>query len=153
MANNNIELVRKLRAQTGVSIGECQKALNESQGDFDAAIHILKSHGAKIAAIKKDRKTEQGLIDAYIHPNGKVGVILEVNCETDFVAKNEDFKFFVHEIVLQIAAMNPESIEKLLKQPYIKDESQTCEQILHSIIGKTGENIQIKRFQRYELGG
>ena len=153
MKKNNIELVKKLRAQTGVSIQQCKDALNESSGDIDAAVEILKSQGAKVAAEKMHRKTEQGLIDAYIHPNGRVAVIVEVNCETDFVARNSDFKNFVHEITLQIAAMNPESVEKLLKQPYIKDESQIVEQLLHSQISKTGENIQIKRFDRFELGG
>ena len=152
MEKNNIESVKKLRSQTGVSIAQCKDALNESSGDYDSAVKILKSKGAKIAEAKMHRKTEQGLVDAYIHPNGKVGVIVEVNCETDFVARNADFKIFCHEIALQIAAMNPENVAKLLKQPYIKDESQIVEQLLHLEISKTGENIQIKRFDRFELG-
>jgi len=152
MEKNNIELVKKLREQTGVSIAQCQKALKESSGDIDGAIKILKTQGAKIAETKMNRKTEQGIISAYVHPNGKVAVIVEINCETDFVARNADFKNFCHEIALQIAAMNPENVEKLLKQPYIKDESQIVEQLLHLEISKTGENIQIKRFERFELG-
>ena len=151
MTVKKIDLIKDLRNKTGVSLAECQKALNEANNNILEAIEILKKRGAQIAADKKDRKTEQGLIDAYIHPNGKIGVLIEINCETDFVAKSDDFKILVHEIALQIAAMSPENIEKLLKQPYIKDENLIIEDLIHQLVVKIKENINIKRFERFEI--
>ena len=129
---------------------ECQKALQEAKGDIGKAKEILRERGKKLAQIKKDRSTNQGIIESYIHPNKKVGVLLELNCETDFVAKSQDFQSLAHELCLQIAAIDGEEAP-LLEQPWIKDESKSIKELIDELIGKLGENIAIKRFARYEL--
>jgi elongation factor Ts len=112
----------------------------------------LKEKGLSTVAKKADRTTGQGLIETYVHGLGRIGAMVEVNCETDFVARNEDFKKFVREIALQVASMNPENVEALLKQEYFRDPSLTIEQLLNETIAKIGENIKVNRFTRYELG-
>ncbi|MDO8639618.1 MAG: translation elongation factor Ts [bacterium] len=152
MANVNLEQLKKLRKETEVSIADCRKALEETSGDYDKAVVWLKKHGIEKAAKKEDRQTSQGLIECYIHQNGKIGSMAEILCETDFVARTEDFKKLAHEIAMQIAAMNPKDVETLLKQDYIKDQSMTIENLIKQIIAKLGENIVIKKFQRFEIG-
>ncbi|HUD04700.1 MAG TPA: translation elongation factor Ts [Patescibacteria group bacterium] len=147
----DIKLIKQLREETQVSIADCTKALEEAKGDYEKAIEILKKRGIERAEKKADRETAQGLIEAYIHQNGKVGVLLEILCETDFVARTEDFKRLAHEVAMQIAAMNPKNIEVLLKQEYIRDGSVTIENLIKQAIGKLGENIRVKAFTRYEL--
>lgn len=145
------EVIAKLRAETGAGVMDCKKALDESKGDFEKAKLILKDNAQAIAKKKSDRSAKQGLIECYCH-GGKVGVVLEINCESDFVAINEEFKNLAHEIAMQIASMNPKDVKELLKGNYIRDDSMTIEELLHQAIGKIGENIQIKRFERFELG-
>jgi len=147
----DIKLIKQLREETQVSIADCTKALEEAKGDYEKAIEILKKRGIERAEKKADRETAQGLIEAYIHQNGKVGVLLEILCETDFVARTEDFKRLAHEVAMQIAATNPKNIEVLLKQEYIRDGSVTIENLIKQAIGKLGENIRVKAFTRYEL--
>jgi len=191
------ELIKELRERTGVGIMDCKKALIECNGDIEKAIEYLRKKGIATAQKRGARETKEGQIHAYIHPGGKIGVLVEVNCETDFTARTEDFKNFVKDIAMQIAAQNPiavkredippEVVEKekeiyasqareegkpekvierivegklkrffseacLLEQPFIKNPDITVQDLLNELIAKTGENIVIRRFVRYQLG-
>ena len=146
----SINQIKQLREETEVSISECKKALTEAKGDFQKAKEILKKWGKDFAKKKLQRKTKQGIIESYIHSNKRVGVILELGCETDFVAKNPDFQKLAHELALQITAVNPEETP-LLTQPWIRDETRTIKDLIEEYIAKLGENIILKRFTRYEL--
>lgn len=146
----NIEQVKQLRDETQASIADCRKALEESDGDYKKAIEWLAKRGAEIAEKKADRETSQGIVESYVH-NGKVGVLLTLLCETDFVARTEEFKNLAHEIALQISAMNPADVKSLLVQEYIRDPQMTIEQLIKSAIGKLGENIKVREFTRLEL--
>ena len=145
-----MENIKLLREKTGAGVMDIKKALDEAKGDVKKAEELLKARGAQIAAKKADRVTAQGLIDSYVHL-GKIGVLVEVNCETDFVARNDDFKTLVHEIALQAAQSESESVEDLLKEEYFKNPSQTIDDLVKEAIGKIGENIKIKRFVKFEL--
>ncbi len=147
-----VEQIKSLRAKTGLGVHDVKKALEEADGDEAKAIVSLKEKGLTTVAKKADRQTSQGLIETYVHGGGRIGAMVEVNCETDFVARNEEFKKFVRELALQIASMNPENVEELLKQEYFRDPSLTIEQLLNDNITKIGENIKIGRFSRFELG-
>jgi elongation factor Ts len=160
--------VKRLRELSGAGVMDCKKALDESGGDVDKAVQILREKGIASAAKKSDRATSQGIIDSYIHAGGRIGVLVEVNCETDFVARTEAFRQLVHDVAMQIAgipttlAITEEelpadaegSVEEtvLLKQAFIKDSSKTIEDLVKSTIASTGENIRIRRFTRFELG-
>ena len=147
----DIKLIKQLREETQVSIADCTKAFEEAKGDYEKAIELLKKRGIERAEKKASRETAQGLIEAYVHQNGKVGVLLEILCETDFVARTEDFKRLAHEVAMQIAAMNPKNVEALLKQEYIRDGSVTIKNLIKQTIGKLGENIVVKQFTRFEI--
>jgi elongation factor Ts len=127
-------------------------ALEETENDYKKALEWLKKRGLEKAGKKADRETSQGLIDSYIHQGGKIGVLLELRCETDFVAKTDDFKQLSRELGMQISAMNPKDVKELLKQEYIRDPKMTVEDLIKSVIGKLGENITLARFVRYQLG-
>lgn len=144
-----INLIKKLREETGVSISECKKALETAEGNTGKAKEILKKWGSQFAEKSKKRETKEGLIAGYIHPNRKIGALLELNCETDFVAKSPDFQTLAHELCLQIAAMEEDI--PLLEQPWIRDETKKIRDLLNEYIAKLGENITIKKFTRYEL--
>lgn len=189
--------VKILRERTGVGIMDCKNALVETDGDIEAAIDLLRKKGIASAEKKASRQTKEGIIDAYIHAGSRLGVLVEVNCETDFVAKTDDFKNFVRDIAMQIAATNPkviirdeyspEEIEKeleiyrtqaqhegkpdniidrfaqgklekffqetvLMEQSFIKDPSKNIKELMTELVAKTGENINIKRFVRFQLG-
>ncbi len=193
----DMEQVKKLREQTGISILECKKAIEEAKGDLNQATEILRKKGFEKAKAKSSRATNQGAVGAYIHMKGKIGVLVEVGCETDFVAKNEDFLALIKDIAMQIAAMNPRYISEknipaavlekekeiyreqlkssgkpaniiekivegklgkfyadvcLLHQNFFKDEKLTIEKLIAEKIHKTGENIVVKRFTRYQMG-
>lgn len=148
----DIELLKKLRNETSVSLADCRKALEESRNDYKKALEWLRKNGLEKAAKKSDRETPQGLIESYIHQNGRVGALVEISCETDFVARTDVFKSLVHEICMQIAAMNPKGVSVLLKQEYIRDSSRTIEELVKEAIAKLGENIVVKRLQRFEIG-
>jgi elongation factor Ts len=188
--------VRKLREKTGQGMMECKKALEESGGNVDKAVEILRKKGLATAEKKSARTAAQGRVHSYIHHNGKVGVLVEVNCETDFVAKNEQFQAFLNDLCLHICAVAPLAVRReeiaadlvetekriareavegkkpanviekivegklnkwyadrvLLEQPFVKDQDRTVQNILTDLIAKIGENIQIKRFARFEVG-
>src|SRR5579863_4250566 len=148
----DIKLIKKLRDETYASIADCKMALSSTNGDLQKAKVWLKERGLQKAGKKEGRETSEGVIDAYIHQNQRVGAIVELLCETDFVAKTDDFKNLAREISMQVAAMKPKNINELLKQEYIRDPSQTISDLVKSVIGKLGENIQIKRIERFEVG-
>ncbi|MFH1575332.1 MAG: translation elongation factor Ts [Candidatus Nealsonbacteria bacterium] len=145
-----IDQIKKLREETSVSITECEKALKEAGGDMEKAKEILKEWGKAFAEQKKDRVASQGIIDSYIHQNKRVGVLLELNCETDFVARGEYFQNLAHELCLQIAGTG-DAETSLLEQAWIKDQTKTVKDLVQEQISKTGENIIVKRFIRYQL--
>lgn len=147
----NASDIAKLREETGAGVMECKRALEEASGDFNKAKAVLAKSADAIAKKKSDRATKSGIIECYCH-GGRVGVMIEVACESDFVAKNDDFKTMVHNLALQIASMSPKNVEELLAQEYIIDPSMTIADYIKSIVLKIRENIQIKRFIRYELG-
>lgn len=196
MAEITAELVNKLRQKTNAGMMDCKKALTEAQGDMEAAETILRKKGITKAAGKQDRATKEGIIASYIHLAGRVGVLIEVNCETDFVAKNENFQAFVKDLTLHIAAANPAYLQRedvpqdivdkekeiaaeqvkgkpanvvdkivegkiskifseqcLLDQAYIKDDKVTIADLIKSKIAELGENIVVRRFTRYAVGG
>ncbi len=191
-----IDQIKKLREETGVSPTEIKKALEESKGDLEKAKELLRVWGKTLAGKKTERETKQGIIETYIHQNSKTGVLLDIRCESDFVAKSKEFKNLAHEICLQIAAMKPlfvsqndipeefldgetkiykeqlkdsgksENIAKqviegkikkykesisLLEQPWIRDDSKTIKNLIEDTVSKVGENIEVKRFVRYEI--
>ncbi len=146
-----IEDLKKLREQTGAGIADCREALSVTKGSLEKAKEWLKKKGLDKASSKESREVKAGIVDVYSH-NGKVGVLVEVLCETDFVARTEDFKSLAHDLSLQIASMNPSSVEDLLSQEYIRDNSMTIDQLIKSVIGKLGENIQVGKFERIALG-
>lgn len=152
MATIDLQALKKLRAETSASVSDCRRALEEANGDYKKALEWLKKRAATIAEKKADRETGQGLVEAYIHAGGRVGALVELLCETDFVARTDEFKRLAREIGMQVSAMNPENVEVLLKQEYIRDSSQTIEQLIKGVIGKLGENITLKRFQRFAVG-
>lgn len=145
------EQIKNLRQKTGISVMECKSALGEANGDEQEAIKILEKKGQEKAIKKSQRETRQGLIEAYIHGNGKVGVLLNLRCETDFVAKNKEFKDLAHSLAMHIAAMEPENLDELLFQPFIKDAGKTVQEIIADAVSKIGENIKIDKFVRYEI--
>ncbi len=151
MANYTMQDVADLREQTGMGLMDIKKVLEESGGDRAKALELLKERGAKIMDKKSDRTAGEGLIEAYVH-GGRIGVLLEVNCETDFVARSESFKEFAHDVVLQVASMKPDTVEELLEQPWIKDSKMTIADLLRDVTSKLGEKIVISRFERMVLG-
>ena len=152
MDNNKIiELVKKIRAETGLGIMEIKAALEEAEGDESRAKQILKEKGFKKAENKSDREMHQGRVATYTHSTGKIGVMVEIFCETDFVAKHEDFVGLTKDLCLQIAAMNPETVDDLLKQEFVKDSSLTIEEMIKALVVKFGENMKLTRFARFEI--
>lgn len=146
-----IEKIKKLREKTNISIAECKRALESSHGNLGEALKLLQKKGAEILKKKRERKTKEGLIGIYLHQNGKIGAIVKVCCESDFVAKNKEFQNFVHELAMQIAAMAPPDVEELLSQLYIKDVTKTIKDLLEEMVAKLGENIKIEEFKRFEI--
>jgi elongation factor Ts len=191
------EMIKELRGATGAGILECRKALTEANGDFNKAVDHLREKGLAMAAKRSDREASEGVVELYTHGGGRVGVMVEVNCETDFVARSESFRTFAHEVALQIAAAAPKYVSEdqipaeeleheaeiakkrameegkpaavaekivegrlnkykdevcLLRQSYIRDDSVTIEKLLHQHVASIGENLIIRRFQRWELG-
>ncbi|HJX03727.1 MAG TPA: translation elongation factor Ts [Dehalococcoidia bacterium] len=159
--------IKQLREKTGAGVIDCKNALSEACGDFSKACEILNERGVSIAKKKSERAANSGLVETYVHLGGKIGVLLELNCETDFVAKTDEFKTLAHDLALQIAAMSPlyikadevpqdstESPETvcLLLQPFIKDAAKNIQDLITEAIAKVGENIKLRRFVRFELG-
>lgn len=191
------EMVKALRERTGAGVLDCKKALEETGGDLEEAAKILRQRGLAIAAKKAERVAQEGLVEAYIHAGGRLGALVEINCETDFVARTEEFRRLAHDLAMQVVASNPRylrpedippevveekrwfflselegqnkpedvlerivegKLEKyydqvcLLRQPFIKDEGLTVQEVITEGIAKVGENIVVRRFARYELG-
>ncbi|MBI2909447.1 MAG: translation elongation factor Ts [Chloroflexi bacterium] len=157
--------VKGLREKTGAGVMECKGALEEAQGNVDKAIEILKQRGLARAEKKAGRVASQGLVECYIHAGGRIGALVEVNCETDFVARTDQFKELAHSLAMQVAATAPCCVSAdempaegdpaemcLLAQPFIKDPSMTVQDLIKSAIASTGENIKVRRFARFELG-
>jgi len=142
--------VKKLRELTNAGVMDCKKALEDAQGDFDKAVALIHERGLTKAEKKGERATGAGLLHSYIH-NERVGVMLELRCETDFVARNPIFQELAHNLTMHIAAINPVNVEELVKQNYVKDESTTIENLIKGVIAQLGENIKVEKFCRYEL--
>src|SRR3989344_6104273 len=142
--------VQKLREMTGAGVLDCKKALDEAKGDLDTAVKIIHEKGLVKAGSKSGGAPGARILESYIH-NERVGVLLELRCETDFVGRSEVFRDLAHELVMQIAAMNPIDVTVLLKQEFIKDPSKTVDALVKTVVAKTGENIQVGKFCRYEL--
>lgn len=147
----DINKLKKLRLETKVSIADCKKALEESDYDYKKALVWLRSNGIEKADKKSTRGTASGNIECYIHQDGKIGVMLKLLCETDFVARTDEFKSLAHELSMQIAAMNPQDVKSLLNQAYIRDMSITIGDLVKEVIAKLGENIKIDEFVRFEI--
>jgi elongation factor Ts len=151
MANYTTADIAELREMTSMGLMDVKKALEETNGDKKKALEILAEKGASVMEKKAGRHAAEGVIEAYVH-GGRIGVLVEVNCETDFVARGELFKEFAHDLALQISSMAPATVEDLLAQPFIKDAKLTIAQYLADVTGKIGEKIVISRFSRYTLG-
>src|SRR3990167_3501828 len=146
-----IEEIKTLREETGLSIIECQKALEEADGNKDNAIELLKKKGAEIAIKKSGRALGAGVVIAYIHTGETVGVMLELLCETDFVAKNPEFKSVARDIAMHIVAMKPADKNELLEQPFIKDQGQKISDLINNTVQKFGERTEVGRFVRFSI--
>jgi len=149
--NITAEMVKELRDETGISIMQCKKALEESGGDLEKARAALQAFAATQAEKKADRVLGGGIVASYIHGNKKMGVLLELNCETDFVAQNEEFVSAANQLAMHIGAMSPETNEELLEQAFIMNPELTVSQVLNSLIQKTGERVEIGKFTRYSI--
>jgi elongation factor Ts len=152
MSKINMDLIRKLRGETGAPVIRVKKVLEEVDGNEKKATEILKKEGFEKVAKREGRATSQGLIEAYVHHSGKICGVVELLCETDFVARNELFKALAHDLAMQVASMNPKNIEDLLKQEFIKDPSKKISDLVKEVIVKTGENVRVGRVFRVELG-
>ena len=170
----SVDAIKDLREQTSCGIMECKRALSEAGGDMGKAKEILRQRGLELALKKSDRVAKEGRVEAYIHNGSKIGVIVEVNCETDFVGKNDDFIRFSKDLAMHIAAMAPKYIKKddvpadvlkaqedqdafikascLLAQPFVKDASKSVQDLLNELVAKIGENILVSRFVRFKIG-
>lgn len=167
MAEVTTAMVKALRDETGAGVMDAKRALEEANGDPEAARAALREAGLAAAAKRSDREVRQGLVESYLH-GGRIGALVEVNCETDFVAKTDDFKALARSVAMQVAAMNPAVVASedregkeiegedadvvLLAQPFIRDASKTIQDLVNDAIARTGENIRVSRFVRFELG-
>lgn len=144
------EEVKKLRELTGAGVMDSKNALEDAGGDINEAVKLIKKRGLVKADKIAGRELSAGLVDSYIH-NDRVGVLIRVSCETDFVARSDPFRELVHNVAMQVAAMNPSGIDELMGQAYIKDGSETIEELIKGVIAKLGENIKFEEFTRYEV--
>jgi len=163
----SVQAVKELRSRTNIGIADCNKALVQAGGDIERAVEFLKQRGAAIAEKKRDELVTEGVIETYVHHTKRIGALVELNCETDFVARTAEFKELAHDLAMQIAASCPQFISReemppeaetdpqqacLLSQPFIKDPTRTVQEIIAETIAKVGENIKVRRFARFELG-
>ncbi len=161
------EAIKQLRERSGAGIMDCKRALEEAQGVIEEAEKLLAAKGLAAASKKAERVAEQGLVETYIHAGGKLGAMVEVNCETDFVARTDEFKTLAHEIAMQVAAMDPQYVSQddmsedstdvpeevcLLNQAFIREPEKTIQDLVTETIARTGENIKVRRYARFELG-
>lgn len=152
MSNYTAADIKKLREETGAGMMDCKKALDAENGDMQKAKEWVAAKGLAKAEKKADRETKEGYIASYVHSNGRVAALVEILCETDFVARNDEFQTMARDIAMQVVSMNPETLEELLAQDFIKDASMKIEGYLKSISGKIGEKFVLSRFVRYEVG-
>ena len=167
MAGVSLEAIKDLREQTSAGVMDCKNALEEADGDIAKAVELLRQKGLSTAAKKASRETLEGVVDCYIHTGSRVGAIVEVNCETDFVARTPEFKELVHNLAMQVAAMAPRYVDDaavpdedtgdpeealLMEQAFIKDPSRTIRDVVNDVTARVGENIRVRRFQRFALG-
>lgn len=152
MSSIDTELIKKLRVETGAPILRVKKVLEEVSGDEAKATKILKEEGFQKAAKRAERVTGQGVMKAYTHHSGKIVAVVELLCETDFVAKNELFQTLANDIAMQVASMGTENVDDLMKEEFIKDPDKKIEDLVKDVIAKTGENVQIGRLVRMEIG-
>ena len=167
MAEVSLEAIKSLREQTSAGIMDCKNALEEAGGDLVKAAELLRQKGLTIAAKRSGRETLEGVVDCYIHTGSRVGAIVEVNCETDFVARTSEFKELVHNLAMQVAAMAPLYVDNgavpaddtvnpeeacLMEQPFIKDPAKTIRDLVTDVTARVGENIRVRRFERFALG-
>ena len=167
MADISVEAITALREETSAGIMDCKNALAESNGDLQKAAEILREKGLLTASKKSSRETSEGIIDCYIHTGGRVAAVVELNCETDFVARTTEFKDLAHNLAMQVAAMAPTYLDSesvptsenvnpeescLMEQSFIRDPSTTIRDLVNETVGKVGENIRVRRFQRFSLG-
>ena len=163
----SVDQIKELRERTAAGVMDSKRALEKAGGDVDRAEEILREQGAASAARKSSRATNEGLVESYVHSGGRIGALVEVNCETDFVARTPEFRELAHDVAMQVAAMSPEFIDEsevpedqthdpqqacLMQQPYIKDTTKTVGDLVKETVGKLGENIRIKRISRFSLG-
>ncbi len=147
-----MDKIKELREMTGAGVMDAKKAIEESNGDMDKAVEIIRAKGLAKAESKSDREVRSGKVYCYTHNGGSAAAMVEIACETDFVAKTPEFETLCKEVAMQVVSMNPENVEELLKQEYIRDASVTIEQLVKTLISKTGENIRVVRFVRFKLG-
>jgi len=167
VAEITTSLIKELREATGAGVMDAKRALEEANGDMNKAREIIREKGIAAAAKRSERETSQGVVEAYIHAGGRIGVLLELNCETDFVANTAEFRSLAKDIAMQVAAMNPAVVSPedrtpdlegpdnevcLTEQAFIRDPGRTIGELVRDVVAKTGENIRISRFVRYELG-
>lgn len=152
MANYTTEDVKRLREESGAGMMDCKKALDEANGDYKKAMEIVRERGMLRAEKKADRETKEGYIGMYVHFTNKIGAMVELLCETDFVARNEEFQTLAKNIAMQIASTKPENIEALLSEEYLREPSKTIADLVKELSGKIGEKFVVSRFVRYEVG-
>jgi len=148
---SNLDLIKQLREETAAGIVDVKNALEEAAGDVTKAAEILRQKGFDKALSKEGREVKAGLIDSYIHATGRIGALVTVACETDFVSRLEEFKELAHNVAMQVAAMDPQSVDELLEQPFIKDSTKTVKDLVTEVIAKTRENIKILEFKRFQV--
>ena len=151
MANAK-EDVKRLREETGAGVMDCKRALDEARGDFARAKTLLKERGQARAQKTAGREAKEGIIEAYVHGGGRIGALVELSSETDFVARNQEFRDLAREIAMQVAAMDPQDVDELLAQAYIRDASKTVGELVTGLAATTGENVRVRRFKRFQLG-
>ena len=144
--------VKRLREETGAGVMDCKRALEESKGDFENAKALIKQRGLAKAQKKSDREAKEGIVEAYVHAGGRIGAMVEVSSETDFVARNPEFRELAKELAMQVAAMDPKDVDELLEQTYIRDASKKVGELVTGIAAATGENVRVRRFKRFQLG-
>jgi elongation factor Ts len=152
MVSYTAQDVKKLREETGAGMMDCKKALDAAKGNFDEAKEIVRQRGLAIAETKSDRETKAGYIASYVHANNKIAALVEILCETDFVAKNAEFQAMAKDVAMHVVAMNPVSVEDLLEDQFVKDLNITVDDLVKGVSGKIGERFIVNRFVRYEVG-
>ena len=144
--------VQRLRGESGAGVMDCKRAMEDANGDYEKALGLLKQRGLESVSKKSGREAKEGVIASYIHGNGRVGALVELASETDFVARGEEFQQLAKEIAMQVAAMNPATVDELLDQAYIRDGSKTIKDLVTAVASTTKENVHVRRIQRFALG-